>query len=1108
MIDLKNIVPKDYIEASFSGYDENGIFLNVSEPTDSYEYALYDREGNWKELPKAPEQTGGISYKALYKAIRDENDWRICGVYYYDGEYRASFLRNTDLKIKDTCKQEMYDKRTLFGEPIFIKENMGIIPFYQENGILALAGCEGKENVYEKQIKNEIVYKHLSEDEDGAKHYSVYVKCKRIKGSYMGIIAKEHMYTGDIARVCVEYSSYKEDNQYAYMMFCMDEEFDTDAKEYYIVWSYSGQNYFAPLAIKKTQKTAEIIDIQYKNGEGIEFTVSYDADSYGVFEKLELINDVNEWEEAYNINLTDATTTEEEDDGDGNITCTVTCTIDTKTVFDRFGSWLIKLSAIKEEEKNLLDVIIDDSLMAKDLYDNDDSKYKLTFKKKDGSLVINRVFDHNALFSKNIQSNSFECIDDFLNIEGISPRGNMFAEYMDIDGRLGIRLYQQMDNVIEAKLVMYHSQGMGVLATQNLEIIDGVVKEFVVETPDIDWDNKFEKPVGSVWFRVAIAIRTGSGIYFSALTQYDLDTDIEQEGNIYDSRKLYLKPIGNNLVCGIEMTALPYYAANKLVSMKYVRPEQLYRSQFTNELLDVKIKKDILIVKMRCRDCGGEYKGVLMEYRKVKEDDTETYLIPYDSLKKKKDYYIMTTKIDMKKYYMRMLYWDIRCAFEIDDKIYTVSCHSNNKRFLRKYKNVFVDRTYPNDNSIMFPYATGNDSVALMHREECPQDHWQFRLKEKVARGIYKCFKNHWDKKNIYLIFEKYCTMAQDNGYFFFKYCMDANVEADFDGEILYVIDPKAADWEKVVPYKKHVIKYLSLKHMIYIQACRLMISTDTKGHAYVWRSMGSDIKALTYKKKLVFLQHGVTAFKRGHFERGTNVGCESFITTSQFEHDIIHNYLKYPEKEVPITGFARWDVLHDKSEGHREILMMPTWRTWLDDAENEVFAESDYCKNYMALLNDPRLDDILKRYDVTLNFYLHPKFRKFITEFSVVSENIRLIPFGEEPLNELMMTCNLLITDFSSVAWDVYYMNKPVLFYHFDLDDAYKTLGFYMDMRNDIFGERAEEPEGLMQLIIEYIENGFVMKEKYSKDREKYFAYVDDNNSERIWKAIQEREW
>ena len=105
-------------------------------------------------------------------------------------------------------------------------------------------------------------------------------------------------------------------------------------------------------------------------------------------------------------------------------------------------------------------------------------------------------------------------------------------------------------------------------------------------------------------------------------------------------------------------------------------------------------------------------------------------------------------------------------------------------------------------------------------------------------------------------------------------------------------------------------------------------------------------------------------------------------------------------------------------------------------------------------------------------------------------------------------MQCNLLITDFSSVAWDVYYMNKPVLFYHFDIEEASKTLGFYMDMKNDLFGERAENPSELMSLITEYIESDFAMKEEFAKGREKYFAYVDDNNSERIWQAIQARDW
>ena len=64
------------------------------------------------------------------------------------------------------------------------------------------------------------------------------------------------------------------------------------------------------------------------------------------------------------------------------------------------------------------------------------------------------------------------------------------------------------------------------------------------------------------------------------------------------------------------------------------------------------------------------------------------------------------------------------------------------------------------------------------------------------------------------------------------------------------------------------------------------------------------------------------------------------------------------------------------------------------------------------------------------------------------------------------------------------------------------------MDMKNDLFGERAEKPDELMNLIVEYIQNGFQMKDKYKEQHRKYFAYVDDNNSERIWKAIQQKNW
>ena len=54
---------------------------------------------------------------------------------------------------------------------------------------------------------------------------------------------------------------------------------------------------------------------------------------------------------------------------------------------------------------------------------------------------------------------------------------------------------------------------------------------------------------------------------------------------------------------------------------------------------------------------------------------------------------------------------------------------------------------------------------------------------------------------------------------------------------------------------------------------------------------------------------------------------------------------LKYDDEEVVITGLSRWDVLEDKSKSKekKEILLMPTWRPWLDDVPEEEFINSDY---------------------------------------------------------------------------------------------------------------------------------------------------------------------
>jgi CDP-glycerol glycerophosphotransferase (TagB/SpsB family) len=544
-----------------------------------------------------------------------------------------------------------------------------------------------------------------------------------------------------------------------------------------------------------------------------------------------------------------------------------------------------------------------------------------------------------------------------------------------------------------------------------------------------------------------------------------------------------------------------------------------YMPSFTCRAQWMKLQFGRLSMKIDCPSIQGKWVGIVLTHRYKLEADRKDYFFPC-TVKKSGDHYELTAKIDVKKLDFIPLYWDIRAVFEQDG----VQFWSSVKAPIRSGKTAdivkesglkklfFGESVVLDKESQLFLYRTVNNRFALVCQERTPYSGFLFRLKERLAFLLYLLFRTQLKKKSIMLTYEKYCCMAQDNGFYFFKHCMDNHIEESLKRSIYFVIDKKAVDYEKnLLPYKDHVIQFMSLKHMVYLLAARLLVSSDSKAHAYAWRCKESIIQPYIEKhKKLVFLQHGVIALKKVEFfSSGTNA-VDLFVTSNDMEHDIIVNELNYQPQEVIITGLARWDVLEDRSAqmDKRTILIMPTWRNWLEEVGDAAFRASDYYQNYMALLNSPRLADYLERYDLYLNFYIHPKFREYIGNFSISGSRVRLIPFGTEPLNRLMMECSLLITDYSSVCWDVFYQAKPVLFYQFDVDKYNETQGAYIDLEHDLFGDRAVNNDQLFALMEEYAQNGFQLKPNYAEMRKSLYKYIDKNNSQRVCDEIQKRNW
>lgn len=110
------------------------------------------------------------------------------------------------------------------------------------------------------------------------------------------------------------------------------------------------------------------------------------------------------------------------------------------------------------------------------------------------------------------------------------------------------------------------------------------------------------------------------------------------------------------------------------------------------------------------------------------------------------------------------------------------------------------------------------------------------------------------------------------------------------------------------------------------------------------------------------------------------------------------------------------------------------------------------------------------------------------------------------ESYGEDMRKTALVVTDYSSAAFDYAYFNRPVIYTQFDKEEFYAHHTYqegYFDYQTMGFGPVCYDYESTVQAIIRAIENNCVMEEKYQKRVDEFFAYRDNHNCERIYQEI-----
>lgn len=103
------------------------------------------------------------------------------------------------------------------------------------------------------------------------------------------------------------------------------------------------------------------------------------------------------------------------------------------------------------------------------------------------------------------------------------------------------------------------------------------------------------------------------------------------------------------------------------------------------------------------------------------------------------------------------------------------------------------------------------------------------------------------------------------------------------------------------------------------------------------------------------------------------NVVMDLFVTTLQKERDFVESAFGYPKGVVRRLGLCRYDALLHPHETKRQVLFMPTWRTYAVEGKTQAeFEQTDYFQHWQAVISDPKLEKLLTKYGYDAVFYPH----------------------------------------------------------------------------------------------------------------------------------------
>ncbi len=393
----------------------------------------------------------------------------------------------------------------------------------------------------------------------------------------------------------------------------------------------------------------------------------------------------------------------------------------------------------------------------------------------------------------------------------------------------------------------------------------------------------------------------------------------------------------------------------------------------------------------------------------------------------------------------------------------------------------------------------GNFSIVKRPKEEVERG---LRFKIMESRGI-SWLLYHLGKwrgkhgRNVNLFYEKFSEKAEEGAFDLFLMARDSQSSRNY-----YIIDEHSEDYQRIRGEKNVVRKY-SLKYYWLLYRVNYYISTEAPAHLNLLRSNNKYFRKSTCEHPFIFLQHGVTYLKcqgpTSTFVAGKEGEPQYIIVGSEKEKDAVCDMLKLPEERIWNTGlpiFSKIDYKHINQDSEDKAVIMLTWKTYEEHLQD--FEQSEYYKNVI------RIYQMLSRYLEPSKIIIvpHPKVVDLLAHTDMKDS------VWKKPISEVLGVTKLLVTDYSSVCYNVFYQGAGVVFYQPDLELYEMESGRLIPSDDEYIGARVFDLKALEETLQNIIQDGRIIldKARTSEHEARYQSineFSDGENLARIYRKL-----